>query len=74
MDASPDTIGLWYLCRWINLTRRGLNTMKVKPVDTTMPQPRQHYQQPSKPKPRSTNDDFKKIFEAELRKVNNEKH
>jgi hypothetical protein len=46
--------------------------MKVNKTDATMPQPRQHYQQPSKPKPRSTNDDFKKVFEAEIRKVNNE--
>jgi len=50
-----------------------IKTMKVKPTDATMPQPKQH-QQPSRPKPRSTNDDFKKIFEAQLRKVNNEKH
>ena len=43
--------------------------MKVKPVDTTMSQPRQqNHQQPSKPKPRSANDDFKKVFEAEVKK------
>ena len=43
--------------------------MKVKPVDTTMPQPRQqHHQQPSKPKPKGFNDDFKAVFEAEVKK------
>jgi hypothetical protein len=43
--------------------------MKVNKTDTTMSQSRQqHHQQPSKPKPRSTNDDFKKIFEAEVKK------
>jgi hypothetical protein len=41
--------------------------MKIKPTDTTMPQPKQH-QQPSKPKPRSTNDDFKAVFEAEVKR------
>jgi len=41
--------------------------MKVKPIDATMPQPKQH-QQPSKPKPKGFNDDFKKVFEAEVRK------
>jgi hypothetical protein len=45
--------------------------MKIKPIDTTMPQPQQqqqHHQQQSKPKPRSTNDDFKKVFEAEVKR------
>jgi len=43
--------------------------MKVNKTDTTMPQPRQqHHQQPSKPRPRSTNDDFKAVFEAEVKK------
>lgn len=43
--------------------------MKVNPIDATMPQPRQqHHQQPKQPKPRSTNDDFKKVFEAEVKK------
>lgn len=44
--------------------------MKVNPVNTTMPQPRQQgqQQQPSKPKPRPTNDDFKKAFDAEVKK------
>lgn len=43
--------------------------MKVNPTDATMPQPRPQgqQQQPSKPKPKS-NDDFKKIFEAEVKK------
>ena len=45
-------------------------TMKVNPVNTTMPQPRRQgqSQQPSKPKPRAVNDDFKKVFEAEIKK------
>ena len=43
--------------------------MKVNPTDATMPQPRPQVQhQPSKPKPRAVNDDFKKIFEAEVKK------
>ena len=44
--------------------------MKTTPVNTTMPQTRQQgqQQQPSKPRPRSTNDDFKKIFESEIKK------
>lgn len=35
-----------------------------------MPQPRQQSQkqQPSKPKPRATDDGFKKAFDAEIRK------
>ena len=43
--------------------------MKVNKTDTTMPQPRQqHHQQPSTPKPKGFNDDFKKVFEAEVKK------
>jgi len=42
-------------------------TMKVKPIDATMPQPKQHQQQ-SKPKPQGFNDDFKKVFEAEVKR------
>ena len=44
--------------------------MKVNPTDATMPQPRQQgqQQQPSKPRPRSANEDFKKVFEAEIKK------
>ena len=44
--------------------------MKVTPVNTTMPQPRQQgqHQQPSKPRPRSANDDFKKVFDDEIKK------
>ena len=43
--------------------------MKIKPTDATMPQPRQQpLQQPSKPKPKGFNDDFKKVFEAEVKK------
>ena len=42
--------------------------MKIKPIDTTMSQPKQHHQQPSKPKPKGFNDDFKKVFEAEVKK------
>jgi len=44
--------------------------MKVTPVNTTIPQTRQQgqQQQPSKPRPGSTNDDFKKVFEAEIKK------
>jgi len=41
--------------------------MKVKPIDATMPQPKQHQQQ-SKPKPQGFNDDFKKVFEAEVKR------
>ena len=61
----PNIISLRYLCRWVNSTLGGLKTMKVNKTDATIPQPKQH-QQPSKPKPRSTNDDFKKVFEAEV--------
>jgi len=42
--------------------------MKVNKTDATMPQPKQHHQQPSKPKPQGFNDDFKKVFEAEVKK------
>jgi len=42
-------------------------TMKVNKTDTTMPQPKQHQQQ-SKPKPKGFNDDFKAVFEAEVKK------
>lgn len=44
--------------------------MKINPTDATMPQPRQQgqQQQPSKPKPRAVNDDFKKVFEAEVKR------
>jgi len=41
--------------------------MKVKPIDATMSQPKQHQQQ-SKPKPKGFNDDFKAIFEAEVKR------
>lgn len=44
--------------------------MKVTPVNTTMPQPRPQgqHQQPSKPRSRAINDDFKKVFDAEIKK------
>ena len=44
--------------------------MKVKPIDATMSQPRQQqqHQQQSKPKPKGFNDDFKAIFEAEIKR------
>ena len=43
--------------------------MKVNKTDATMPQPRQQqHQQQSKPKPKGFNDDFKKVFEAEVKK------
>jgi hypothetical protein len=44
--------------------------MKIKPTDATMQQLRQQgqQQQPSKPKPRAVNDDFKKVFEAEVKR------
>lgn len=43
--------------------------MKVNKTDTTMPQQRQQqHQQQSKPKPQGFNDDFKKVFEAEVKR------
>lgn len=43
--------------------------MKVNKTDATMPKPRQqHNQQQSKPKPQGFNDDFKKVFEAEVKR------
>ena len=42
--------------------------MKVNKTDATMPQPRQQHQQQSKLKPKGFNDDFKAVFEAEVRK------
>jgi hypothetical protein len=44
--------------------------MKVNPTNTTMPQPRPQgqQQQPSKPKAKGINEDFKKVFEDEVKR------